>query len=322
MTAARFNSWLLAVAIALAFAPVQDALRSGDNADREKAPPVLKADAPVVVLGTVVAISQETVIESLDSSADLMLLRIVQVLSGKETSHYIRGDFSHRSSVRIEPDKAATQRQLLNSLRMGKTMKIHLRRPREGDECRWTIPAPPKPGEEIGLAKPVIVPVAGAKGYPYINGLRCYAFELQDIEEGKVQAPMKVNASSGSSLTEQLKEAISKVRMGSSVDSRTHAAEHLASLTQKLDREDVREQTIQDLISLLDSPDDSVRFWVAGALGNLGPSAKAAIPKLEKLLPEADCINGVITSAGAIRHALTQLGATPPPPPKCDRIAG
>lgn len=85
--------------------------------------------------------------------------------------------------MRIEPDKAATQRRLLSSLRMGKTMKIHLRRPREGDECRWTIPPPPKPGEEIGFVTPVIIPVAGAKGYPDINRLRCYAFELQDIEK-------------------------------------------------------------------------------------------------------------------------------------------
>lgn len=121
---------------------------------------------------------------------------------------------------------------------------------------------------------------------------------------------------------EQLKETIAKVRMGKTVDSRTHAAEHLASLTQKLDSKDIREETIVDLMSLLDSPDDSVRFWVATALGNLGPSAKAAIPKLEKLLLESNCLNGAVTSAGAIRHALTQMGVTPPPPSKCDRIAG
>lgn len=87
MTAARLNSWLLAVAIALAFAPLQDGVLSSDNAYREKAPAVLKVDAPAMVLGTVVAISQETVIESLDSSADLMLLRIERVLSGKNASH-------------------------------------------------------------------------------------------------------------------------------------------------------------------------------------------------------------------------------------------
>ena len=77
-----------------------------------------------------------------------------------------------------------------------------------------------------------------------------------------------------------------------------------------------------DITSLLDSPDDSVRFWVAAALGNLGPAAKAAAPKLLAMLPKADCINGAITSASGIRYALTKMGIKPPPPPKCEPIAG
>lgn len=73
-------------------------------------------------------------------------------------------------------------------------------------------------------------------------------------------------------------------------------------------------QTVTDLISLLDIPDDSVRYWVARSLGNLGPRAKAAIPQLQRLLAEVDCIQGTKTSASGIRFALTQMGVTTPPP--------
>ena len=115
---------------------------------------------------------------------------------------------------------------------------------------------------------------------------------------------------------------MANVQTGKNVDAKTEAAEHLASLTRKIDRKEVSQELVIDLGSLLDASNDSVRFWIATALGNLGPSAKAAAPKLEKLLPEVDCLNGAITSASAIRHALVQMGIKPPPPPTCPRIAG
>lgn len=129
-------------------------------------------------------------------------------------------------------------------------------------------------------------------------------------------------ASGGPALMNQIKETMVKVRSDKTVDARTEAAEHLASLTQKISGKDVTGVLVTDIASLLDSPDDSVRYWVATALGNLGPAAKAAAPKLEEMLPKADCINGAITSASGIRYALIKMGIKPPPPPKCDRIAG
>ncbi len=111
----------------------------------------------------------------------------------------------------------------------------------------------------------------------------------------------------------QIKLSMEKVRSGKTMDARTEAAEHLASLTQKLSSNEITEALVTDLTNLLDSPDDSVRYWVAWALGNLGSSAKAAIPKLEELLPKADCINGAITSASGIRYALLKMGIKPPP---------
>jgi len=119
-----------------------------------------------------------------------------------------------------------------------------------------------------------------------------------------------------------LKEAMAKVRSDKSVGARTEAAEHLAGLSQKVTSKEVTDALVTDITSLLDSPDDSVRYWVATALGNLGPAAKGAVPKLEEMLPKADCISGTITSASGIRYALIKMGIKPPPPPNCERIAG
>jgi len=130
-------------------------------------------------------------------------------------------------------------------------------------------------------------------------------------------------ARGGPALMKQIKETMAKIQSDKTADARTEAAEHLASLTQSISSKEVTEALVTDITSLLDSPDDSVRYWVATALGNLGPVAKAAVPKLEKMLPEADCINGAITSASGIRYALFKMGIKPPPPPKCNgRIAG
>jgi HEAT repeat protein len=123
----------------------------------------------------------------------------------------------------------------------------------------------------------------------------------------------------GPTLTEQIKETMTKVQSGKTVDSRTEAAKHFASLTRKISNKEVTETLVADLVSLLDSPDDSVRFWVATALGNLGPVAKTAVPKLEELLPKAECLNGALTSAGAIRGALFKMGVSRPPEVHCER---
>jgi len=118
----------------------------------------------------------------------------------------------------------------------------------------------------------------------------------------------------------QIEAAIAKVRSDKTVDARTGAAEHLASLTKKISGKEVTEGLVTDIASLLDSPDDSVRYWVIIALGNLGPAAKSAAPKLEEMLPKAACLSGVITSASGIRYALIEMGLKLPPPPKCEPI--
>jgi HEAT repeat protein len=90
-------------------------------------------------------------------------------------------------------------------------------------------------------------------------------------------------------------------------------------MMRQMHSQDVDDKTFADLVSLMDSPDDSVRAGVAAALGFLGERAKPAIPKLLEILPKVDCLNGPITSADAIRLALKRMGVTPPPRPRCQR---
>lgn len=121
----------------------------------------------------------------------------------------------------------------------------------------------------------------------------------------------------GSTRMEEIKITVAKVRSGQTRDARTDAAEHLADLVQNLSKKQITETLVAEITSLLDCPDDSVQYYVAMALGNIGPAAKSSIPRLEKMLPAADCMDGVATSANGIRYALKRMGVKPAPPPGC-----
>ncbi len=121
-----------------------------------------------------------------------------------------------------------------------------------------------------------------------------------------------------SQLKSKLLETIAKVRNEKTSNARTEAAERLANLTWGINPQRVDDSTLKEMMSLLETKEDSVRAWVAASLGNLGPRAKVAVPRLLKLLPEVDCLPGSVTSAPFIRGALKRMGKTPPPPPNCD----
>jgi hypothetical protein len=114
-------------------------------------------------------------------------------------------------------------------------------------------------------------------------------------------------------LDSRLRATIAAVHSARSPNARMDAAEQLAHLTRKSRPGSVTDSTVADLIDLLDDPDDGVHGAVAATLGNL--KAKAAIPKLLALLPAADCLEGVLTSARSIRFALKRMGVKPPPAP-------
>jgi hypothetical protein len=120
-------------------------------------------------------------------------------------------------------------------------------------------------------------------------------------------------ASDRDAVNSRIAEAIAKVRTGTTVNDRAAAAEPLCELTRgRNNARKVDSATITEIISLLDIPEDSVHNWVACALGNIGPPAKAAIPKLQKLLPEVDCLAVDKSSADTIIWALKKMGAKLP----------
>jgi hypothetical protein len=131
-------------------------------------------------------------------------------------------------------------------------------------------------------------------------------------------AQAKADPVSEEQLTEQLTRTIAEVRTGETSSDRTDAAERLAQLTRDLDPKKVNEATLIEMVSLLNTTEDSVRAWVAASLGHIGPRAKVAVPTLLKLLPVVDCLPGELTSASAIRAALERLNETPPPPSRCE----
>jgi HEAT repeat protein len=119
-------------------------------------------------------------------------------------------------------------------------------------------------------------------------------------------------------ILKDLQQTIAKVRtMSGPSMARTNAAEYLSRLTKEINPKKVDDKTLRDLVSLLNIPDDSVRLRVAGALGNLGPRAKMAVPALLRVIRETDCPpkieTGVTLSATALL-ALKRIGVEPPPP--------
>jgi hypothetical protein len=123
-----------------------------------------------------------------------------------------------------------------------------------------------------------------------------------------------VPASASPTLNAQVIEAITKVRDARTPMERWEAGMALAELTRNVDSTQLDDSTLESLVSLLDSPQDSQRFWVAASLGNIGPRASMSAPKLLKLLPDVDCVTlRGLNSAAAIRFALEKMGMTPPP---------
>jgi len=114
-------------------------------------------------------------------------------------------------------------------------------------------------------------------------------------------------------VNQAIEQTIARIRTETSWNSADDPVLRLAELTEGIKPNSVRDTTLTDMISLLEDRHDSVIAWVAAALGNLGPRAQPAIPKLLALLPAADCLKGDLTSAPFMRSALERIGQKPPP---------
>src|SRR5215470_17102745 len=136
-----------------------------------------------------------------------------------------------------------------------------------------------------------------------------------------LQLPGVAEAKHDGQLVDQLQRVIADVRRVETPSSARHqSAERLSKITGKINPKEVDDRTLDDLLSLLDISDDSVRFWVAASVGELGPRARIAVPKLLEILHEVECIpTAGLTSEGAIRLALKRIGAAAPPQADCGK---
>jgi hypothetical protein len=125
--------------------------------------------------------------------------------------------------------------------------------------------------------------------------------------------PIMGRAETVKDINTQLLNEIANVRKAKTPTVRYKAAERLGAITNEKDCSGVNDKTIQALISLLDIEDDGVRMWVASDLGDIGPRAKAAAPKLISILSVSDCTTWDHSSASTIPIALRKMGVTPPP---------
>lgn len=142
--------------------------------------PVLKAKEPVVIIGTVVAMTRWPW-QGAGWSIHILLLRFEHVLDGEKTESYVRADFL-KHSIYDNSKESLTYGTLVTAFRKKGTWKIHLHPPRGAPEC-WKIPSPPTPGDYMTYGNPDIQPIGGATGYPNINTLPCFVFTPEDVQE-------------------------------------------------------------------------------------------------------------------------------------------
>ena len=101
------------------------------------------------------------------------------------------------------------------------------------------------------------------------------------------------------------------------IDRAAHLAEYIASRG-PLDVADVEAPVVDDMAELLNDNADLVRFYAAASLGFLGPTARRAIPALEKALERREGERGIVagqpnvftsavSSEQAICAALTKI---------------
>src|SRR5678810_588110 len=84
----------------------------------------------------------------------------------------------------------------------------------------------------------------------------------------------------------QARQIIDKIRGETDEDVRADSSFKLATLIQKHASVTFEPTIVADLSRLLSDDSERVRYWVAMALGHMGPGARAALPALEQALKE------------------------------------
>jgi HEAT repeat protein len=115
----------------------------------------------------------------------------------------------------------------------------------------------------------------------------------------------------------QVVQAIRVFRSAKGAIARDNAARQLRDVVFAADPKTIDDETIHAMASLLQSREESVRYWIAEALGHFGVRAKFAVPQLRAILDERECMIAETSSVGMIRDTLERIGE-PAPQRKCD----
>jgi hypothetical protein len=111
--------------------------------------------------------------------------------------------------------------------------------------------------------------------------------------------------------------AIELVRSAKGANAKVDAAQQLRNLVLATEADSIDDGTIHSVASLLDFNNEAIRYWIAEALGHFGARAKFAVPKLQAILSERECVVAETSSASMVRRTLENIGE-PAPERKCD----
>jgi HEAT repeat protein len=107
-----------------------------------------------------------------------------------------------------------------------------------------------------------------------------------------------VGAAAAQSIDTEIAERVAGVQNATDpstrIDRAANLAEYIASRG-PLDVANVEAPVVDDMAELLEDNADLVRFYAAASLGFLGPSARRAIPALEKALERHEGERGIVT---------------------------
>lgn len=160
--------------------PFDEPLRANQTASADENVTVLKGKEPVLITGTVVAMTRAPWM-GLHWSVHILLIRVDSSPDGEKPERYVRADFLQHS-IYDDSEESRAYDKLVRAFHEKGTWKIQLHPPRSIPEC-WKVPPPPKSGDLITYGNPDIRPVGGATGYPNVNAVPCYAVTPADVQE-------------------------------------------------------------------------------------------------------------------------------------------
>jgi len=111
-------------------------------------------------------------------------------------------------------------------------------------------------------------------------------------------ALIAADGAAAQSIDSEIAERVAQIHSASDAGMRIDRAAHLAEFIASrgpLDVANIEAPVVDDMAELLEDNADLVRFYAAASLGFLGPSARRAIPALEKALERREGERGIVS---------------------------